>query len=111
MHALAATITAEHLPDTPWAHQLREVDPDLTRQLAVWRAATGVADHPAPVGPRDSPTPEVRAQLKELLASHLAETDRDAVDRPLDDRLSRDRQEQALRMPARHDVRARGIRR
>jgi hypothetical protein len=109
VHALAATITADHLPDTAWADQLRGADPDLARRLAVWRAATGATDHPHPVGPQASPTPAVRAELQELLAAHLPEPDDDAVDRSLDDRPSRARQEQALRMPARNDGRARGV--
>jgi hypothetical protein len=107
VHALAATTTADHLPDTTWADQLRRADPDLARRLAVWRAATGVADHPRPVGPHASPTPEVRAELQRLLAAHLP--DRDVSDRPLDSRPARIRHEQALRMPARHDGRARSI--
>ncbi|WP_091548035.1 MobF family relaxase [Modestobacter sp. DSM 44400] len=51
VHSLAATITADHLPDTVWADQLRQSDPGLARRLAVWRAATGATDHLYPVGP------------------------------------------------------------
>jgi conjugative relaxase-like TrwC/TraI family protein len=109
VHGLAATITADHLPDTPWAGQLREAAPDLARRLAVWRAATGVADHPHPVGPRDSATPEVRARLKERLANHLADPDPNADHRPLDNRLARAQQEQPRRMPTRDDGRVRSV--
>ncbi|WP_138731654.1 MobF family relaxase [Modestobacter excelsi] len=84
VHALAATITADHLPDTAWADQLREADPDLARRLAVWRAATGAADHPDPVGPRDSPTPEVRAQLKILVAAQLFDHEANGLDQQLE---------------------------
>ena len=58
IHALAATITADHLPDTDWADGLRAGDPDLARRLAVWRAATGAADHPHPLGPVATSTPD-----------------------------------------------------
>jgi hypothetical protein len=107
VHTLASTITADDLPDTAWADQVRQAEPDLARRLAVWRSATGVADHPRPVGPHASSTPEVRAELQKLLAAHLP--DREVSDRPLDSRPARIRHEQALRMPARHDGRARSI--
>jgi hypothetical protein len=107
VHALAATITSDHLPDAAWADRLRQADPDVARRLAVWRAATGLADHPRPVGPHACSTPEIRAELQKLLAAHLP--DREVSDWPLDSRPARIRQEEALRMPARHDARARSI--
>jgi hypothetical protein len=72
VHALAAGITADHLPATAWADQLRRADPDLARQLAVWRAATGLADHHQPLGPTASPAPPGRAQLADQLRPHIA---------------------------------------
>jgi conjugative relaxase-like TrwC/TraI family protein len=83
VHTLASTITADDLPDTAWADQVRQADPDLARRLAVWRAATGIANHPEPIGPRGCPTPEVRTQLQALLATHLSDHDR-RRDRQLD---------------------------
>jgi len=83
VHALAATITADHLPDTPWAQQLRQSDTDLARRLAVWRAATDVADHPSPIGPPETPTPEQRNKLRALIAPHLP--GHDALDPSPDD--------------------------
>jgi hypothetical protein len=71
VHALVGSITGEHLPATGWANQLRAADPDLARRLAVWRAATGITDHPHPLGPDASPTPAVRAQLAEQLPPHI----------------------------------------
>jgi hypothetical protein len=71
IHALGGAITAAHLPDTDWATALRDADPDLARRLAVWRAATGAADHPHPLGPAPSSTPEFRARLHAELQSHL----------------------------------------
>ncbi|MGN6243834.1 MAG: MobF family relaxase [Motilibacteraceae bacterium] len=72
VHALATQVTAEHLPATAWAARLRDADPALARQLAVWRAATGIPDHPHPLGPAPSPTPTVRAELAEQLGAHIA---------------------------------------
>jgi hypothetical protein len=72
IHGLAATITADHLPDTDWADLLRAGDPDLARLLAVWRAATGATDHPHPLGPAATSTPEVRVQLRAELQQHLS---------------------------------------
>jgi conjugative relaxase-like TrwC/TraI family protein len=109
VHALAAAITADHLPDTSWADRLRQSDPDLARRLAVWRAATGVADHLHPLGSRNSPAPEVRTQLQVLLAHHLPEPDHVSVDPPFDDRLSRAQHQQAHRTAARRDGRARSL--
>jgi hypothetical protein len=71
IHSLAVTITADQLPDTDWADVLRASDPDLARRLAVWRAATGAADHPHPLGPASTPTPDVRARLHAELQPHL----------------------------------------
>jgi hypothetical protein len=71
IHALAATITADQLPDTAWATVLRESDPDLARRLAVWRAASGAGDDPRPLGPVATPTPEVRDRLRAELQPHL----------------------------------------
>jgi hypothetical protein len=71
IHALAATVTADQLPDTGWATVLRAGDPDLARRLAVWRAATGATDHQHPLGPATSSTPEVRAQFRARLQPHL----------------------------------------
>jgi hypothetical protein len=71
VHALAVGITAAQLPATGWADQLRQTDPDLARQLAVWRAATGITEHPHPLGPADSPTPAVRTHLTAQLPPHL----------------------------------------
>jgi hypothetical protein len=72
VHALAAGITADHLPATAWADQLRRADPDLARRLAVWRAATGMGDHPRPLGPTASPEPPGRAELADQLRPHIA---------------------------------------
>ncbi|MGZ4608544.1 MAG: MobF family relaxase, partial [Blastococcus sp.] len=72
VHALATGITADHLPATAWADQLRQADPDLARQLAVWRAASGLADHPQPLGPTASPNAPGRAQLADRLRPHIA---------------------------------------
>ncbi|MGZ4506698.1 MAG: MobF family relaxase [Blastococcus sp.] len=71
INALGATITADHLPDTDWVAALRAADPDLARRLAVWRAATGAADHPHPLGPASTSTPEFRARLHAELQPHL----------------------------------------
>ena len=71
IHALAGTITADHLPDTDWATALRAADSDLARRLAVWRAATGSADHPHPLGSASTSTPEFRARLHAELHPHL----------------------------------------
>ena len=71
VHALAAGITADHLPATAWADQLRRADPDLGSRLAVWRAATGLADHPQPLGSTASPEPPGRAQLADQLRPHI----------------------------------------
>lgn len=71
IHALAAIITADQLPDTDWADVLRAGDPDLARRLAIWRAATGATDHPHPLGPVTTTTPEVRARLRTQLQPHL----------------------------------------
>jgi hypothetical protein len=84
VHTLAATITADHLPDTAWADHLRQADPHLARRLAVWRAATGVTDHPDPVGSPDTPTPEMRAHLQPLVATHLLDHDDEGCGRQLD---------------------------
>jgi hypothetical protein len=107
VHALSATITADHLPGTTWADQLRETNPDLARQLAVWRAATGNADHPDPLGSHDSPAPELRADLRTLHPIHLL--DHKDLDWELEIAPSHIRHEPALRATARHDGRARRI--
>ncbi|SDY58807.1 hypothetical protein SAMN05661080_03946 [Modestobacter sp. DSM 44400] len=110
VHTLATTITANHLPDTAWADQLRQAaPPDLARRLAVWRAATGAADHPHPVGPHTSPTPEVRSQWQTLLATDLPDHDNEALDRQLETQPSHVRHGGTLRAAARHDRRARSI--
>jgi conjugative relaxase-like TrwC/TraI family protein len=72
VHTLTAAITADHLPATAWVDRLREADPDLARRLALWRAATDVADHLDPLGPEVSSTPVVRAQLAAQLRPYLA---------------------------------------
>jgi hypothetical protein len=71
IHALAATITADQLPDTPWATVLRTGEPDLARRLAVWRAATGATAHHHPLGPVRLATPEARDQWRAQLLPHL----------------------------------------
>jgi hypothetical protein len=72
IHALAATITADQLPDTGWATVLRAADPDLARRLAVWRATTGATAHHHPLGPVRLSTPEARDQWRAQLLPHLA---------------------------------------
>jgi hypothetical protein len=71
VHALAGTITDADLPATEWARQLRSADPDLARRLAVWRAATGITEHPQPLGPDAGPTPAGRADLASQLRPHI----------------------------------------
>jgi hypothetical protein len=71
VYVLAVGITADHLPNTPWVKRLRGADPDLARELAVWRAATGIADHPAPFGPAGVPAVALPAALLAQVRSHL----------------------------------------
>jgi hypothetical protein len=68
----AARIGVDALPAEPWAAALRTIDPDLTRDVAVWRVATGVdPDHPDPCGPLDCPAPGYRRALTDRIHSAL----------------------------------------
>lgn len=71
VHTLAAAITADDLPDTTWAHQLRGLDPDLAREIAVWRVAAGITDRQQPLGPATSSTPDMRERLRRRIEPHL----------------------------------------
>jgi hypothetical protein len=68
----AARIGVDALPAEPWATALLAADPDLTRDLAVWRAATGIdPDHPDPCGPLDCPAPGYRRALSDRVHAAL----------------------------------------
>lgn len=61
---LAEEITADHLPNEQWASKLRSAYPDVAREVAVWRAASGCpGSAPEPCGPPDNEAPAYRREL------------------------------------------------
>jgi hypothetical protein len=76
-HALvveaAATITSANLAPGQWSRQLKADAPELARELAVWRAATGASTDPSPTGPADCPAPDYRHDLTARVAAVIGE--------------------------------------
>ena len=66
-HALvvdtAALLTSADLAPGQWSRQLKDDAPELARELAVWRAATGASTDPSPTGPAQCPAPDYRRDL------------------------------------------------
>ncbi len=61
---LAEEITADQLPNEQWASKLRSANPDVAREVAIWRAASGCpGSAPEPCGPPDNEAPAYRREL------------------------------------------------
>lgn len=60
---LAADIDGRDLPALAWSSGLYSAAPELAREVAVWRAATGCRSDPTPCGPADCEAPAYRREL------------------------------------------------